>query len=703
MCKKKYNELESLKKEQDNIEENKNCDKRREKSVVVFPAVPLKGDGTDPTDCLVTNRDAIVDAFCWFRNQFDDSMRSYNIYDKDGVSGTKLWPKMCCAQKGDCKRPGIKAEEMRPFVLAQGGTLSVDSMRSEIFDMLGRHGNDGILLEGMRRTLHKLKQLDHISTMDANNLLKKMQVFFKSIDMCGPIVFESPDSEENNMCELFYSYPHLMKSFYEQLKTALVDHSKANQQRRKLLARDQNMNKKLLRHQLQASPVPDPPKSWKEWMKQQFFVYDETIHNFQKEIAEVQASKQAQNYASLVGEVQQLKKELKTVKAENKGFAGLKEQLKVLSPSRNTSCLPSIEGLAFSPERLDEYKNAFCREYGLDLSNPRVVNVAMIYLGDKFVRQSDESGTDEQFRRRLQKKIRYSITDQCKYDKMFQPGDISLQKLKSADHPEKTEWAFLIKLDWANKKGYLSSQLQDSQDDNKCRSKRYLPYTEIGIQAYEDTSSCCMDSKDYWACRAQGCHLAPLEHHWKVGSGGNLQAMAFKMTVTGTVFDWEHHEFYVEGTQYTNEITDNYLSLGKNVNDKIPGDRVEAQLGKQRGTLALLEEGNDERHKRYNAFMQHAVSSDTSITATELFEGVEWDEKLMKFKFRCEDSKSLCKELTKRSQSLEEMVFSHNGDTFGLVGDGQFVYYNFCDSGLGDNCNLEKKRRRLLQRRSRGC
>ena len=103
----------------------------------------------------------------------------------------------------------------------------------------------------------------------------------------------------------------------------------------------------------------------------------------------------------------------------------------------------------------------------------------MVYLGENWQGKGE---TKEAFRRRLQENAKFDVTDQCKYDKMFTANDISIQEIDKMDgKPGEKEWVLLMKLDWANEKGYLASQLQDSKDDNKCRKLDYLPHTEIGV------------------------------------------------------------------------------------------------------------------------------------------------------------------------------------------------------------------------------
>ncbi len=679
-----YNEMEKNQLRPDQTAENTYCARQRKNQIATFPLIPLEGDASDGIACLNTNRDMIVDAFCNFRMNFDDTLRSHDVYKKEKISGKSFWPRICCANEGDCKdHPNsIKQTQMRPFVLAQGGNLTKEAMRGEIFDLLGRHaqGNtraDGLLFEGMRSAMNGVERYAAKTAMET--LKKEMKEVFESLILCGPRVFSSPGDETTNMCELFYSYTHLMKSFLEQFKEMLEEEGKRRPRGGK------KGRRRLLALRARAGGAQIAPGGMGKMMQAK----TGKMNKLEEEIGELKTAVRKSGRGP-PGPKGGPGKDGVDGKASSTGqntdFRGLKTEVKQLTnqvaklePSRPTSCLHGIAKLKFDTKaKLKEKQEKFCKEYGLDLSDPRVVNVAMVYLGDNW---NEKGGKDaEAFRQRLQRNAKFGVTDQCTHDKMFTANDISIQEIDKMDgQPGEKEWVLLMKLDWANKKGYLASQLQDSKDDNKCRKLDYLPHTEIGVQVYEDTGECCKDSKDYWGCAAkETCTLKTLEHHWRE------QPLSFKLTVTGSVFTWTLHEFLLAGTQFTKATKKNSLVLGNNVNDGTDAGPSFLEIGSGSGISKA----------DFEAFRENARTGSTkaSTNAKDVFEGVSYDGST--FTFECGTSERLCAELTAQSRRVEPMTFEHGGKSFALTGDGQFVYYDFEPSS---------RRRRLLQRRRRGC
>jgi hypothetical protein len=781
-----YNEMEKNQLLPDQTAERTYCERQRRNQIATFPLIPLEGDASDGIACLNTNRDMIVDAFCNFRMNFDDTLWSHDVYKKEKISGKAFWPRICCANEGDCKDhpDSIKQTQMRPFVLAQGGNLTKEAMRGEIFDLLGRHaqGNtrvDGLLFQGM---LSAMKGVERYAAKTAMETLKKeMKEVFESLILCGPRVFSSPGKETTNMCELFYSYTHLMKSFLEQFKEMLEKGKTKSRLGRRLLAlkaraggaqiapsgmgkmiqaKTGKMNKleeeigelkTAVREGGRGPPGPkgesgkdgvdgrdgSPGKDGKDGVDgkqgrpgndgvglhlKEFriesnyakgdYVFAKSTKGKYHSMYIAERSFRARKIPSLdVGNWEEFTapkgedgKDGKTgpkgesgkdgvdgkasSTGQNTDFRGLKTEVKQLTnqvaklePSRPTSCLHDIKELKFeNKQALQQKQDRFCKEYGLDLSDPRVVNVAMVYLGNNWQGNGE---TKEAFRRRLQENAKFDVTDQCTHDKMFTANDMSIQEIDKMDgQPGEKEWVLLMKLDWANKKGYLASQLQDSKDDNKCRKLDYLPHTEIGVQVYEDTGECCKDSKDYWGCAAkETCTLKTLEHHWRE------QPLSFKLTVTGSVFTWKLHEFLLAGTQFTKATKSNSLVLGNNVNDGTDAGPSFLEIGSGSGISKA----------DFEAFLENAMtgSTEASTKAKDVFEGVSYDGST--FTFECGTSERLCAELTAQSRRVEPMTFEHGVKSFALTGDGQFVYYDF---GVGEKT---QQRRRLLQRRERGC
>lgn len=663
-----YNRMEQQRLRKDQVAENTYCDRQRNEKIITRPLVPLEGDASDGIVCLNTNRDRIIDAFCNFRIKFDEALKASGKYKKTRVSGKAFWPRICCANEGDCKdhKRSIRQVDMRPFVMAQGGKLTKEAVQSEVFDLLGRHSKgqtraNGLIYEGMVEALRTVG-------LQTSKVSKRMEDVFASMNLCGPRVFQSPGKETTNMCELFYSYTHLMKSFLEQFKEALE--SKRPPLRRKLLAFVERAERQGL-----ASPMAK--------MMQQKTATMQKVDTLEKENKEMrqETTEMRQENKEMRQENKEMRQELEHVKKgagnpvssqvtkDVQTLKGQVAQLQPLRPSRPTSCLHDVAKLKFkNRQALQVKQDVFCKEYGLDLADSQVVNVAMVYLGDNW---NGKGESKDAFLRRLQQNGKFSVTDQCTHDKMFAPKDVSIQEVERTDGKGK-DWVLLMKLDWANEKGYLASQLQDSEDDNKCRKLDYLPYTEIGVQVYEDAKGCCRDAKDYWACAAKGCALTRLEHHWEE------QPLSFLMTVTGSVFSWDLHESLLEGTQFTRPTKKNSLVLGKNVND-----------GKDAGP-SFLEVGGGITKADFESFRENAVAE--RATAKDVLEGVRFDGAT--FTFECGTSERLCTELTAQSRRTEPMAFEHGGKSFALIGDGQFVYYEFEPSS---------QRRRLLQRRRRGC
>jgi hypothetical protein len=234
---KEYDRMEKSQLSADETAERTYCERQRAQTIATFPTIALDGDDSDGMTCLTTNRDMIVDAFCNFRATFDDTLRSHGLFKKDERSGKAFWPRICCANEGDCKdHPAtIKQTDMRPFVMAQGGTPTKEAMRGEIFDLLGHHAKgdsrvDGLIVAGMLHAIEGVKS--RVDETAASTLRKEMQGVFASMNLCGPRVMALPGKETRSLCELFYSYPHMMKSFQEQFKAML--HAVAGRRRRLL-------------------------------------------------------------------------------------------------------------------------------------------------------------------------------------------------------------------------------------------------------------------------------------------------------------------------------------------------------------------------------------------------------------------------------------------------------------------------------------
>jgi cell division protein FtsB len=364
--------------------------------------------------------------------------------------------------------------------MAQGGTPTKEAMRGEIFDLLGRHSKgdsrvDGLIVNGMLKAIEGVQS--RVEEKAGATLRKEMKGAFASMNLCGPRVMALPGKETTSLCELFYSYPHLMNSFQEQFKAMLPA---AAGRRRRLLTHERGMstNSKIGNHSSYAAGVlnavlqkVDKVEKEDQALRKENSEIRKENSEIRKENSEIreQEKQMQQGFKSKGEEINALRKQLSLGSVQGT-LKALTSQVARLQPSRRSSCLSDMAKLKFaSREALKEKQEQFCKEYGLDLSDPRIVNVAMVYLGNDWGNKGKDA-----FLRRLQDGAKFSITDQCTHDKMFSPNDVSIQEIDKMDAPKGTkEWVLLMKLDWANEKGYLASQLQDSKDDNKCRKLDY--------------------------------------------------------------------------------------------------------------------------------------------------------------------------------------------------------------------------------------
>ena len=108
---------------------------------------------------------------------------------------------------------------------------------------------------------------------------------------------------------------------------------------------------------------------------------------------------------------------------------------------------------------------------------------------------------------------------------------------------------------------------------------------------------------------------------------------------------------------------------------------------------SLLEIGPSITKADFENFRENAMAKGKA--AKDVLAGVQYDGTT--FSFQCSTSEKLCAEVTAQSRNMEPTVFSHNGWSFALSGDGQFTKYDVQDP---------KGRRRLLNLRGRsksGC
>ena len=282
----------------------------------------------------------------------------------------------------------------------------------------------------------------------------------------------------------------------------------------------------------------------------------------------------------------------------------------------------------------------------------------MVFIGE-------DIGRDEAFKRAIAATAKFRVTDRCT-NPLFTSKDVSLQKVKQ-------RWALVIQLN--SNSAYLQHEVND-----QCNDRSYIPRTQVSLQLYTDTNQCCKSTDDLETCIRDGCQVKALDTAW-----GNRQ-MAYKMILTGNSFEFKLDKFILDGTKFTSPTKTNFLTLGSDVNDGDVSNAVEAA-----GTTVLLE--MESVKADFEHFKQNAKGDWKGLDAKALFGGVQV--RKGKFHFNCQDNKALCECLTATGVSKDTVEFKDPEHSFKLVGNGDFLGYEWLQKG--------GKRRRLLQRRKQGC
>ena len=320
-----------------------------------------------------------------------------------------------------------------------------------------------------------------------------------------------------------------------------------------------------------------------------------------------------------------------------------------------------------SQEELRKKQAEFCTEYNLDLADDTTANMAIVFV-------DADLGRTPAFREALAAQAKFRVTDTCTQP-MFQGRNVALQRVGG-------KWALVVQ--FAKESTYLQHEIND-----KCERRKYMPRTEIGVQVYADKDRCCEDTKDFLECVRSGCRPVEQDHHWV------KQPLAFKMTVTGNVFEVKLHDYLLEGTKFTSPTKTNVLKIGQDVNN---GDVTNA-MG---GTTSLLEVGqgssgsSDPTKADFDAFQAHVKGVCDGLPAASLFAKVEW--KAGNFHYNCVETDALCQCISTTGLSAKTVMFEGQKHTLKLIGNGETLGYLVTDRKTG------KRRRRMLQRGSvRGC
>jgi predicted nuclease with TOPRIM domain len=703
----------------DYCERQKHADtKKKQHAMIVFPAVSMS-DEDDDVNCLNINRDHIVNAYCVFRKTFDETLKEHKVKK----TSKDFWPNICCGTiPGDCKaRDGIQQIDMVPFAMAQGGNATKENLWGEIDNLLGK---TSLVRKGMEKALSTsfpegASKLDkHLETMFSkinlcgprvfasphNTEMQMCQLFhsyhhmFHSFHLRFKELFKGNDLSSMTMktyanVEHHDSLLETMESALSKRKSASIrsdnlgalmkikakrvptgnveadDHlvaqnSKFKSKLSNLKSRVSSLESKI---NSQAESQTPKLKSKLSKLKSRVSILESKINSqAESQNSKLESKLKAQN-SKLESKINSQNNQLKAqnskleskLKVQN---SKLESKINQIKKHEQETCPHLDKSIKFRDQKtLTQMQDEFCTEYNLDLANPTVVNMAMIFL-DKDI------GRDAAFKRALASTAKFRVTDKCT-SPLFKGNDASLQHLNG-------EWVMIAQLD--KESPYLKHEIND-----KCASRNYLPRTEVGLQMYSDKNQCCQDTKDYFECRKNGCSLTELNHHWVV------QPLSFKMTLTGNVFEFELYNFILEGTQYTSPTRTNTLKIGHDVND---GDVKNSQTS---GTslLEVSESDSFDLSGELEAWKAKATGTCFDLgDANDLFRGVTASNG--KLRFSCEASPSLCACLTRTGSRTETMVFKTPKGSLMLVGDGEYVSYTI---------STVSRRRRLLQMRKSGC
>jgi hypothetical protein len=124
----------------------------------------------------------------------------------------------------------------------------------------------------------------------------------------------------------------------------------------------------------------------------------------------------------------------------------------------------------------------------------------------------------------LQDQGRYAVVDDCP-TKTFVADDVSLQVVDG-------ENLFVILLDSTSPNGYLRKELPECGNWNTPTAFPRIPRDTISVKVYRDGGGCCVGTKDYSVCQANGCSAEPTP---VLDAATKLQ-LEYDTKVTGEVF-----------------------------------------------------------------------------------------------------------------------------------------------------------------------
>ena len=229
---------------------------------------------------------------------------------------------------------------------------------------------------------------------------------------------------------------------------------------------------------------------------------------FQHEAA-IERAKLSKQAASTEQEVRADRDTFSTLLARNN------QRLRRLDSPASPFC-PAITKDSYpDPSTWKYLVDTYCPGYSdISLTDDNLVVLALVYADDVSAEQVPM----------LQDQGRYAVVDDCP-TKTFVADDVSLQVVDG-------ENLFVILLDSTSPNGYLRKELPECGNWNTPTAFPRIPRDTISVKVYRDGGGCCVGTKDYSVCQANGCSAEPTP---VLDKATGLQ-LEYDTKVTGEVF-----------------------------------------------------------------------------------------------------------------------------------------------------------------------
>merc|ERR1711871_1606143 len=243
---------------------------------------------------------------------------------------------------------------------------------------------------------------------------------------------------------------------------------------------------------------------------------------FQHEAAIARAKLSKQAATAAIARAKLSKQAAKTeqeVRADRDTFSTLlarnNQRLRRLDSPASPFC-PAITKDSYpDPSTWKNLVDTYCPGYSdISLTDDNLVVLALVYADDVSAEQVPM----------LQDQGRYAVVDDCP-TKTFVADDVSLQVVDG-------ENLFVILLDSTSPNGYLRKELPECGNWNTPTAFPRIPRDTISVKVYRDGGGCCIGTKDYSVCQANGCSAEPTP---VLDAATGLQ-LEYDTKVTGEVF-----------------------------------------------------------------------------------------------------------------------------------------------------------------------